>query len=203
MKTKYILIVILVLILSGFAYWAISPLFRNVRVDDAIPVSAQKPVVPTTKDNAPAKPSAVPNTSPSALENSSKQDESVPAVDDSTPVSTSPAATSVVSPPAAENSSAAVTGTAGHPASGTVRIVSADGKNYVRYENYKTINGPDLFVYLAKDLDAKEFVNLGVLKATEGNINYEIPEGVNPQDYPYVLTWCKIFGVLFNHAEIK
>lgn len=203
MKTKYILIGVLVLVLSGFAYWAISPLFRNIRADDAIPVSAQKPVVPTTKDNVLAKPSAVPNTSPSAVEDSSKEDVSVSVVDDSTPGSSSPAATSAVSPPAAVNSSAAVTGTAGHPASGTVRIVSADGKNYVRYENYKTINGPDLYVYLAKDLDAKEFVNLGVLKATEGNINYEIPQGVNPQDYPYVLTWCKIFGALFNYAEIK
>lgn len=93
--------------------------------------------------------------------------------------------------------------TAVHPASGTVRIVEADGARYVRYENYKTINGPDIFVYLAKDLDAKEFVNLGRVKATEGNINYEIPDGVNPDEYRYVLTWCRAFGVLFNFAEIN
>ena len=98
---------------------------------------------------------------------------------------------------------AEVTGTAGHPASGTVRVIEADGKRYVRYENFKTINGPDLYVYLAKDLDAKEFVDLGKVKATEGNINYEIPTGIDTSEYHYVLTWCKAFGVLFNHADLS
>lgn len=95
-----------------------------------------------------------------------------------------------------------VIGTAGHPASGTVRIIGADGKGYVRYENFKTINGPDLYVYLAKDTDAGEFVNLGRVRATEGNINYEIPAGVDLSRYRYVLTWCKVFGILFNYADL-
>lgn len=97
---------------------------------------------------------------------------------------------------------ATVTGTAGHPASGTVRIVEADGKRYVRYENFKTINGPDLFVYLAKDTGAKEFINLGTIRATEGNVNYEIPDGTDLSQYHYVLTWCKTFSVLFNSADL-
>lgn len=95
-----------------------------------------------------------------------------------------------------------VVGTAGHPASGTVRLIEADGKRYIRYENFKTINGPDIYVYLSKDLDAKEFVNLGRVRATEGNINYEIPAEVNVSNYPYVLTWCEAFGVLFNSAKL-
>ena len=97
---------------------------------------------------------------------------------------------------------AQVLGTAGHPASGSAHIVRADGKSYIRYENLKTINGPDLYVYLSKDLNAKEFVSLGTLRATEGNVNYEIPAGVEPKDYRYVLTWCKQFGVLFNSADL-
>lgn len=96
-----------------------------------------------------------------------------------------------------------VVGTAGHPASGRVRLVNDDdGKLFVRYENYKTINGPDIFVYLAKDLDAKEYVSLGRVKATEGNVNYEVPTGVDIRDYRYVMTWCRAFGVLFNYAEL-
>ena len=95
-----------------------------------------------------------------------------------------------------------VTGSAGHPASGTVRIIKSGGKNYLRYENFKTINGPDIYVYLAKDLEAKEYVSLGKLKATEGNINYEIPSGINPEEYPYAMTWCKTFSVLFNYAKL-
>ena len=96
-----------------------------------------------------------------------------------------------------------ITGTSGHPASGTVKIVKVDSKTYLRYENFKTINGPDIYVYLAKDLDAKEYVSLGKVRATEGNINYEIPSNVNIRDYPYALTWCKTFGVLFNSAKLN
>ena len=102
-----------------------------------------------------------------------------------------------------------VVGTVGHPASGRAGIVQAgvvpgeEDAHYLRYENLKTINGPDLYVYLAKDLDAKEFVNLGRLRATEGNVNYEIPEGVDVSEYRYALTWCKQFSVLFNYADLK
>ena len=102
-----------------------------------------------------------------------------------------------------EGAASAVVGTTGHPASGTVRIVTADGKRYVRYEDFKTINGPDIYVYLAKDLEAKEFINLGRVRATEGNINYEIPDEVDVKEYPYVLTWCQTFGVLFNSAKVQ
>lgn len=142
------------ILLFWFAYYTISPLFRNVKVDEALPATKQEETRRTPPQEAQA-----------------------------TPVQ--------------------VMGTAGHSASGTVRVVDADGKQYIRYENFKTINGPDLYVYLAKDLDAKEFVSLGSLRATEGNVNYEIPHGVNLAEYKYVMTWCKRFGVLFNYAEIK
>jgi len=141
------------LILLGFGYYAISPLFIQIRVDEAMPLVTQTSTF--------------------------------------TPVQTN------------EKMSAVVTGTTGHPASGTAMIVKADGKVYLRYENFKTINGPDIYVYLSKDLDAKEYISLGKVRATEGNINYEIPPEVNVSDYPYALTWCKAFGVLFNSAKLQ
>jgi hypothetical protein len=170
MKAKYIIIGIVVLALGGFAYWATSPLFRNIKANDALPQSKSEAIKP------------IPDTTST--------------------LNTSVSPSTTAPPTAAEGSPATVTGTLGHPASGTVRIVSAEGKKYVRYENFKTINGPDIYVYLSKDPDAHEFVSLGKVKATEGNINYEIPDGVNPADYPYVLTWCKTFSVLFNSAKI-
>lgn len=130
----------------AFAYYAISPLFMNIKADDQLPSSMD-----VEQASAPAE----------------------------------------------------VIGTTGHPASGTVRIIEADGKTYVRYENYKTINGPDIYVYLSKDLEASEYVDLGRVRATEGNINYEIPEGVDVSEYRYVLTWCEAFSVLFNYADIS
>jgi hypothetical protein len=100
------------------------------------------------------------------------------------------------------SASVPIIGTTAHPASGTVRIIESEGKRYVRYENFKTINGPDIFVYLSKDLKASDFVNLGRVKGTEGNINYDIPEGINIKDYPYVIIWCEAFSVLFNSAKV-
>lgn len=150
-KISYIAIGIFALSALWFAYYAISPLFRNVKIDEALP---QVPSVANTQS----------------------QQQAV---------------------------SAPVVGTAGHPASGTVQVVKADEKTYIRYEDLKTINGPDLYVYLAKDLEAKEYVSLGTLRATEGNVNYEIPQRVNPDEYRYVMTWCKQFGVLFNYADIS
>ena len=137
--------IVITLAIVAFGYYAISPLFINIKVDEKVPV---------TQGN--------------------KSLASVPIV-----------------------------GTTGHSASGTVKIVRSEKTSYVRYENFKTINGPDLYVYLAKDLDAKEYVNLGTLRATEGNVNYEIPTDVNLQDYKYVMVWCKAFGVLFNYADIS
>ena len=77
-----------------------------------------------------------------------------------------------------------------------------DGRDFLRLENFKSTNGPDLYVYLSTDKDASEFVNLGKLKANSGNQNYEIPNEVNLVEYNQVLIWCKAFGVLFGSAEI-
>lgn len=93
--------------------------------------------------------------------------------------------------------------TAAHPATGTVRLIETSEGQTVRYEDYKTINGPDLFVYLSKDLEATEFIDLGPIRGTEGNINYAVPEDIDLAAYRYVLTWCKQFGVLFNYADLQ
>lgn len=144
---KYVLIVAVLIAVAGVAYYAISPIFMTVRVDEEAPV---------------------PEASAESL-------------------ATEPA--ELVPTPA-------------HPARGTARIVSDGTTHYLRYEEFETLNGPDLYVYLAKDLSANEFVDLGRLKATEGNVNYEIPAGIDPRDYPYALVWCKAFGVLFNSAKL-
>jgi peptide methionine sulfoxide reductase msrA/msrB len=98
---------------------------------------------------------------------------------------------------------ASIIGTPGHSATGTVQLVSTEVGKILRYENFKTTNGPDLFVYLSTDLKATEFINLGELKATEGSINYDIPAEVDLSKYKYALVWCKQFGVLFNYAELS
>lgn len=91
-----------------------------------------------------------------------------------------------------------------HNAEGIAKVVSlADGKEILRFEDFKSTNGPDLFVYLATDNTATDFVSLGELKANIGNQNYEIPEGTDLTKYDTALVWCKSFSVLFGHAELS
>ncbi len=86
-----------------------------------------------------------------------------------------------------------------------VRTISLDdGNNVLRLENFKATNGLDLYVYLATDNHASEFVNLGKLKANNGNQNYNIPENTNLEKYNKVLIWCKalVFSLamlIFHH----
>ncbi|AJW71492.1 DM13 domain-containing protein [Nitrosopumilus adriaticus] len=78
-----------------------------------------------------------------------------------------------------------------------------DGSNVLRLEDFQSTNGPDLYVYLATDDNASEFINLGELKANKGNQNYQIPEDTDLDKYNKVLIWCKAFGVLFGSAELE
>ncbi len=90
-----------------------------------------------------------------------------------------------------------------HPASGPVSVLQTGEGRTLRYENFKTINGPDLLVYLSTDLEATDFIDLGELKATEGDVNYEIPPGTDLSKYRYALVWCEDFGILFNSADLQ
>ena len=78
-----------------------------------------------------------------------------------------------------------------------------DGSNVLRLDNFKSTNGPDLYVYLSTDDIASEFISLGELKANKGNQNYEIPDDTDFSKYNKVLIWCKAFGVLFGSAELS
>lgn len=90
-----------------------------------------------------------------------------------------------------------------HEVKGSVVLVKEEGKNIIRFENFETINGPDLHIYLASSLDDKDFVDLGAIKATKGNVNYEIPYNVDTNKYNKVLIWCVPFKVLFSYAELE
>ncbi|MBM2853048.1 MAG: hypothetical protein HW420_1595 [Candidatus Nitrosotenuis sp.] len=70
-------------------------------------------------------------------------------------------------------------------------------------EDFKATNGPDLYVYLATDEKATDYVSLGPLKANIGNQNYQIPEGTDLSKYDTALVWCKQFSVLFGHASLS
>ena len=96
----------------------------------------------------------------------------------------------------------AVMETPGHPATGQMRVIETAGGAVLRFENFETINGPQLRLYLAKDLQANDYVDLGPIRGTKGEINYLVPEGIDIADYRYVMHWCEPFRVLFNYVDL-
>jgi Electron transfer DM13 len=91
-----------------------------------------------------------------------------------------------------------------HKAEGVAKVITlADGKTFLRLENLKATNGPDLYVYLSTGKDVSDIVNLGRLKGNIGNQNYEIPTATDLSKYDTVLIWCKAFSTLFGSAKLS
>ena len=91
-----------------------------------------------------------------------------------------------------------------HMASGEVKVLQIpDGTQILRFSNLDVTNGPDLYVYLATDTTAKDFVSLGRLKGNMGNQNYPIPENMNFEKYNTVLIWCQAFSTLFGSSKLS
>ncbi len=94
-------------------------------------------------------------------------------------------------------------GVGGHSVSGMASTYEENGTKVVLLEPFNSQNGPDLKVYLSKDLNAGSYINLGGLKSTTGKQTYTIPGNPDLDEYPYVLIWCQQFSVGFGRAEIQ
>jgi hypothetical protein len=91
-----------------------------------------------------------------------------------------------------------------HNAEGLTRVIQVgDGSKILRLENFKSTNGPNVHLYLATDKTASNIIDLGRLKANNGNQNYNIPRGTDLTKYNVVLIWCKDFSVLFGSAQLR
>jgi hypothetical protein len=69
--------------------------------------------------------------------------------------------------------------------------------------SFSSSNGPDLKVYLSKEIQPINFVNLGSLKSTNGSQLYNIPTGIDFAQYKYALIHCQQYNHLFGSAELK
>ncbi|HEX5169347.1 MAG TPA: DM13 domain-containing protein [Cyclobacteriaceae bacterium] len=91
----------------------------------------------------------------------------------------------------------------GHTVSGTAKVYDEAGKKTVVLDPFSAQNGPDLKVYLSKDENATEYINLGPLKSTMGKQSYDVTGMPDINDYKFVIIWCQQFSVLFGKAELK
>ncbi len=147
MSKKWIFLTFGMVILLSIGYYLLSPLWRVIEVDQALPVDTSKGTPVTLAQG---------NFIPSA-----------------------------------------------HEVSGRALLLENDGKKILRFEDFDTVNGPDLRIYLSTDTTTKDFIDLGEIKATKGNVNYEVPADVDTKKYSTVLVWCKAFTVLFSSAKLE
>lgn len=91
--------------------------------------------------------------------------------------------------------------TSGISVIGSAELVTGDNKNYIRLQNFTISDGPDLKVYLSKNNFPSQFINLGALISTKSI--YEIPAGVNLNEYSHVLIHCQQYNHLFAIAQLN
>jgi hypothetical protein len=85
-----------------------------------------------------------------------------------------------------------------------------DGRRVLRLTEFVTSNGPDVRVYLVAVPDASDnetvkkagFVELGKLKGTEGDQNYDVPADLDLGKYRAATIWCRRFSVNFGTAPL-
>jgi len=198
------LLVIIAVIVGAASVFAVSPYFTESTVDEALPTGAIMQPKMEDKDAMMIKDDSTMIEEESIMEDKMMEEtmeekESMMEKDDSMMEET-------IEELVVVSYAGTFTGAGDgiHDAQGDAYTIPLeDGSNVLRLENFKSTNGPDLFVYLATDENASEFINLGVLKANNGNQNYQIPDDTDLDKYNKVLIWCKSFSVLFGSAELS
>jgi len=95
------------------------------------------------------------------------------------------------------------TGANSYIVSGRVTWFKNNTKQILYLNDFSASSGPDLKIYLSKDIAASSFINLGNLKGLTGNQEYDIPASANLSEYKFVLIWCQRFSVNFGTSNIK
>ena len=97
-----------------------------------------------------------------------------------------------------------------HETRGGAAVLEFEGRRVLRLTDFATSNGPDVRVYLVAATDASDnetvtkagFVELGKLKGNQGDQNYDVPAGLDLDQYRAVTIWCARFGVNFATAPL-
>ena len=205
---KSLLIIIAVIVVGAASVFAVSPYFTESTVDEALPTGAIMQPKMEDKDAMMIKDDSTVMEEKAMMEEETMMEDKM--MDETIEEESMMEEDSMMDETIEELVVVSYAGTftgAGdgiHDAQGDAYTIPLeDGSNVLRLENFQSTNGPDLFVYLSTDENASEFINLGALKANNGNQNYEIPDDTDLEKYNKVLIWCKSFSVLFGSAELS
>jgi hypothetical protein len=99
-----------------------------------------------------------------------------------------------------------------HTTLGTATVLDlGGGRRVLRLTGFRTSNGPDVRVVLVAARDVTDdatvvragYVELGALKGTRGDQNYELPASLDLARYRTVTIWCERFDVNFGSAPLS
>jgi len=85
-----------------------------------------------------------------------------------------------------------------------------DGRRFIRFEDFRVTNGPDLYVYLSghpsprtgAQLHEGAAFEVARLKGNIGSQNYELPADLDLSKFKSVAIYCKRFSVMFGSAQV-
>lgn len=180
---KTILIIIVILVVLGVGWYLISPAFRVEERDDPFPRES-KPMVKDMLDSM----------TPEVKEQFEREVEEMRDRE---------VVMEEVMPREVKISAQGNFMARAHEVAGRVLLIEHDSMRTLRFEDFETINGPNLHIYLASDLSSDDFVDLGPIRATKGNVNYKLDDDIDTSRYNKVLVWCVPFRVLFSYAELE
>jgi hypothetical protein len=198
---------IVIIVVGVGAYYLASPLFISTEVNEPLPTrvvqseSFERFIAMNEEEKMQAAKQMSLQEKDAIMAAAARVNNSIDESMDQTPLQQSQNTTSMLN--ALRTGSFVGVGDGIHNADGMTKVVPLqDGSNILRLENLRVTNGPDLYVYLATDKSASDFVSLGKLKANNGNQNYDIPLETDLTKYDTVLIWCRPFSVLFGSAEL-
>lgn len=178
---KILLVIIAIIVILPIAYYLISPIFRVVEVQEESPLALQ------IKDSMDTMNAETKAEFQKQVKEASKK---IMVMEDKMPSSPKIIAQGNFKPGA-------------HDVEGKAFLIEDSNKKILRFEDFETINGPELHIYLSPEPGNDDFIDLGKIKATKGNVNYEISDEIDIDKYSKVLVWCKPFSVLFSYAELS
>ena len=206
-KAKIIIGIIIAAIAIPLGVYTISPLFINTEINEPLPPLSSDSSIGFEKFMAMAEDEKI-----NAAKNMTVEEKDrimKMAAEQDTTINETMTTTMNISQNREENKNLIVGDFMGvndgiHDAEGKAKILTiSDGSQILRLEDFRSTNGPNVHLYLSTDKQASDFIDLGRLKANNGNQNYQIPINTDFSKYKYVLIWCQPFSVLFGSAQLS
>jgi len=92
-------------------------------------------------------------------------------------------------------------GLEGNDAKGKAIIIVAGKAAFLRFQDFEVTNGPDLHVYITTGDDISSGIDLGKLKGSIGDQNYDL-SGVDLKTYDTVVIYSQPFQIHFAMAKL-